>query len=319
MKFGLSRTTPPPPPHPYADRQETVDAVLTRLELTVKMKLDGMLHGNYRGLVPGHGSEPGEARRYEPGDDVRRIDWNVTARMQDPHIRQTIADRELETCVAVDLSPSLDFGTADCEKRDLVAASTAAVGFLTARVGNRFGAELIRPDRVESIPARQGRLHLLSILERVLSAPRESSGTGDLNEAIARLGGQHRRRGLRVIVSDFLLNDGWDLELKRLATRHEVLAIEILDPRELELPNVGRMAIVDPETGRRREVRTTEKTRRRYAEAAQAQRDENKAAFQSAGVDHLVLRTDRDWLLDVVRFVGARRKRQEAAPARSAR
>lgn len=308
---------PEPVAHPYSDRQASVDSVLRRLELDVRMRLDGLLHGDYRGLVPGHGTEPGETRIYEPGDDVRRIDWNVTARMQTPYIRQSIADRELETAVAVDLSPSLDFGTADCEKRDLVVAALAAVGFLTNRIGNRFGAELIRPSGVESIPSRQGRPHLLHLLEMVLTAPRAEVGDTNLAEGIGRLAGPHRRRGLRVVISDFLAPEGWEHELKRLNTQNETLCIEIVDRRELELPNVGFLAVVDPETGARREIAThRKKVRDRYAEAAAAQRAEIARAIRSAGSDHLILRTDRDWLLDVVQFVAARRKRNERLPAR---
>jgi len=301
--------------HPWLDRQASAQSVLAKLELDVRMRLDGLLHGDYRGLVPGHGSEAGETRRYEPGDDVRRIDWNVTARMQDPHIRQTIADRELETSVAVDLSPSLDFGTAMSEKRDLALAATAAIGFLTARVGNRFGAELIGATSITSIPAKQGRNHLMSILSRVFDAPRESAGvTTSLAEGILRLGAGHRKRGLRVVISDFLAPPGWEAELRRLNTRHQTLAIEILDPRELELPNVGRIMMMDPESGRVREVNTSNRaTRARFAEAAEQQRADNAASIQQAGAGHLVLRTDQDWLREIVRFVANEKQKSTAA------
>lgn len=286
--------------------------VLKRLEIDVRARLDGILHGDYAGLVPGHGSEPGETRRYEPGDDVRRIDWNVTARLQTPHLRQTIADRELESRVAVDISPSLDFGTAQCEKRDLALSAVGALGFLTHRVGNRFGAELIGPDGIQSIPARQGRPHLLSILERIQDAPR-TAGRSDLAGGIARLDAGRQRRGLRVVVSDFLAADGWQDQLRRVATRHETLAIEIVDPRELELPNVGRLALVDAETGHRRTINTSNaKLRAKYASAASEQRDDIASAIRQTGTDHLILRTDRDWLYDIARFVTNRRKRNMA-------
>ena len=290
--------------HPWTDRREAVSNVLRRLELDITMRLDGLLQGDYRGLVPGHGSEPGETRRYEPGDDVRRIDWNVSARMLDTYIRQTIADRELETVVAIDLTPSLDFGTADSEKRDLAVAATAAVGFLTLRIGNRFGAELIRPDGVESVPARQGRDHVLHVVEQVLTAPRVEGASTSLAEGIARLRGPHRRRGLRVVVSDFLDESDWAEELRRVAVRNQMMAIEVVDPRELELPNVGSLAVIDPETGRRREIHTgSRKVRERYAEAAREQRDEIARTLRESRTRHLQLSTDRDWLYDVVRFV----------------
>ncbi len=294
--------------HPYLDRKDVVANVLRQLELDVTMRLDGLLQGDYRGLVPGHGSEPGETRRYTPGDDVRRIDWNVTARMTEPYIRQTIADRELETTVAADLSPSLDFGTASSEKRDLAAAATAAMGFLTLRIGNRFGAELIRPDGIESIPARQGRDHVMYVVEQVLTAPRASSQTTTFAEGVARLRGKHRRRGLRVVISDFIDGSPWADELRLVAVRNETIAVEIVDPRELELPNVGTISVVDPETGAQREVHTQRrKVRERYATAAVEQRSDIAAAIRATRTAHLQLSTDRDWLLDMVRFVATRR------------
>jgi len=294
--------------HPYLDRREAVGSVLRRLDLDINMRLDGLLQGDYRGLVPGHGSEPGEARRYAPGDDVRRIDWNVSARMLETYIRQTIADRELETAVAVDLTPSLDFGTADSEKRDLAAAATAAIGFLTLRIGNRFGAELIRPDGVESLPAKQGRANVLHIVEQVLTAPRAEQSTTTLAEGIARLHGPHRRRGLRAVISDFIDDSEWRDELKRVAIRNQLIAVEVVDPRELELPNVGTLAVVDPETGQRREVHTQRrKVREAYATAAREQRDEIAQTFRETRTSHLQLSTDRDWLFDVVRFVATQK------------
>lgn len=295
-------------PHPYLDRRDAVTSVLRRLELDINMRLDGLLQGDYRGLVPGHGTEPGEARRYAPGDDVRRIDWNVSARMVETYIRQTIADRELETAVAIDLTPSLDFGTADSEKRDLAAAATAAVGFLTLRIGNRFGAELIRPDGIESIPAKQGRGHVLHIVEQVLTAPRAASSTMTLADGMARLHGPHRRKGLRAVISDFIDESPWQEEIKRIAVRNQLIAIEIVDPRELELPNVGTLAVIDPETGQRREIQTQrKKIRDAYAEAAREQREGIAQAFRESRTSHLQLSTDRDWLYDVVRFVATQK------------
>jgi len=294
--------------HPYLDRREAVTSVLRRLDLDINMRLDGLLHGDYRGLVPGHGSEPGETRRYAPGDDVRRIDWNVSARMVETYIRQTIADRELESAVAVDLTPSLDFGTAGSEKRDLAAAATAAIGFLTLRIGNRFGAELIRPDGVESIPAKQGRAHVLHIVEQVLTAPRAASSTTTLADGIARLHGPHRRKGMRAVISDFIDESDWQQQLKLVSVRNQLVAIEIVDPREMELPNVGTLAVVDPETGQRREIQTQRrKVREAYAQAASEQRADIAQTFRESGTSHLQLSTDRDWLLDVVRFVATQK------------
>ena len=290
--------------------------VLRRLELDVTRRLDGLLHGDYRGLVPGHGSETGETRPYVPGDDVRRIDWNVSARSMVTHVRESVADRELETWVLVDRSPSLDFGTARTTKADLAIEAVGAIGFLTARTGNRLGAVIVDPDGATVIPARPGREHLLAVLHGLLSGQRPGTrvageghqhGTTDLGAALKHLVVPPRRRGLVVVVSDFLSTDGWGRALRGLVGRHDVVAIEIVDPRERELPSVGVLTVVDPETGRTREVPTNRRTRDRYAAAAAAQRQGIASVLRSSGVSHLQLRTDRDWVLDVARFVQARR------------
>lgn len=288
--------------------------VLRRLELTVTRRLDGLLQGDYRGLVPGHGSEPGETRPYAAGDDVRRIDWNVTARTIEPHIRQSIADRELETWILADFSASLAFGTADCEKRDLALAAISAVGFLTQRTGNRTGAVVLEGEKASTLPARGGRNNMQALLHRaLLAAKSDHPGASDLEGALKRLAAATRRRGLIVVVSDFLADGEWERPLRVLSHRHEVLAIEVVDPRELELPDVGLLDLVDPETGAIRSVQTSNaKTRARYAEAAAQQRDDIARRIRSAGADHLQLRTDRDWLLDLVRFVAWRRERLES-------
>jgi uncharacterized protein (DUF58 family) len=295
--------------------------VLRRLELTVTRRLDGLLHGDHRGLVPGHGTEPGEARRYQPGDDVRRIDWNVTARTRVPHVRETVADRELETWLLVDLSASLEFGTASTTKRELAVAAGAAVGFVTQRGGNRIGFVLATGDGSPAVlPARGGRDHLRAGLHRLLTTPvPDGAGPTDLPAAIERVGRMAKRRGLVVVVSDWLDGDPlaeappWTAALRRLTLRHEVLAVEVVDPRELELPDVGLLELVDPETGRSREVQTGDaRLRARFAAAAAARRERLAAGFRAAGVDHLVLRTDRDWLGDVVAFVTTRRDRAAA-------
>jgi len=292
----------------------TPDQVLRRLELTVSRRLDGLLLGDHRGLVPGHGTETGDTRLYVPGDDVRRIDWNVTARTQAPHLRETIAERELETWLVVDLSASLDFGTAACTKRDLALNAAAATALLTARGGNRLGAVLLTGDGMVTLPARSGRMHVRAVLHRALTAPRtDGGGTTDLGRAVRQLATPSHRRGLAVVVSDFLVASEWERAFRMVARRHDVLAVEVLDPRELEMPDVGVLMVSDPETGRQREVETSSaKLRRRYATAARAHRDEVAATLRRVGAEHLVLRTDRDWLVDVARFLTnpARRARR---------
>jgi uncharacterized protein (DUF58 family) len=305
----VSDATPDIPWSPA--KVESTHEVLRRLELTITRKLDGLLQGDYRGLVPGHGSELGETREYQPGDDTRRIDWNVTARMQVPHVRETIADRELETWMLVDQSASLDFGTADCEKRDLAVNGAASVGFLTARSGNRLGAILLRPGAGPVVvPARSGRAHLQALLHRVITAPRlDGAGPTDLATGIERLGATMRRRGLAVVISDWLDPTDWEMPLRRLAVRHDVLAIEVVDPRELMLTDVGMLHVIDPETGEVREIQTSDAgLRERYAAAAKQQRDDISLTIRRAGGHHLVLRTDEDWLRALVRFVMLRRQ-----------
>jgi uncharacterized protein (DUF58 family) len=281
------------------------EEVLRRLELTVNRRLDGLLLGDHRGLVPGHGTEIGDTRLYVAGDDVRRIDWNVTARVQETHFRETIAERELETWLLLDLSASLDFGTADCTKRDLALNAAAAVAFLTARGGNRLGAVLLTTDGVVTMPAKTGRNHVRAVLHRALTAPR-ADGTGgtDLGRAAHLLATPSHRRGLAVIVSDFLTSAPWERPLRMVSQRHELLAVEVVDPRELELPDVGVLVVSDPETGRQREVQTSAPGfSERYAAAARQQRAEIATSLRKVGAEHLVLRTDSDWLVDLARFL----------------
>ena len=294
-------------------RERRPEEVLRQLELAVTRRLDGLLQGDYQGLLPGPGSEPGESRPYQAGDDVRRIDWNLTARTTVPHVRDEVADRELETWVVVDCSASLDFGTADCEKRDLAVAAVAAIGFLTSRIGNRLGAVVVTPEGMQRIPARGGRQALFALLHRLVTRPRATEGRGvtDLAAGIRQIVQPPRRRGLVVVVSDFLATPGWDQPLRALTLRHQVLAVEVVDPRELKLPNVGLLSLVDPETGRRLDVPTGKaKLRQRYADAAAAERAEIAAAIRRAGAQHLVLRTDRDWMRDIVGFVASARHRR---------
>lgn len=297
---------------------------LNRLQLLINNKLDGLLHGDYLGLLPGPGTEPGESREYRPGDDVRHMDWPVTARTTTPHVRTTVADRELETWLAIDLSASLDFGTAKCLKRDLAIAATAALAHLTIRGGNRVGAVMGAGGPPKVIPAAPGHAGAQMLLRKVAgmrpSSARtegrrwwrrpEAPGPGrtDLSMLVDSLHRPPRRRGLAVIISDFLSEDGWERPVRRLAVRHDVLAVEIVDPRELELPDVGIVELIDPETGVVQEVQTSDaQFRKRYAHAAQAQRAGIAAGLRRAGAARLRLSTDSDWLRDIVRFVATQR------------
>ena len=297
-------------PTPLSAAGDRSGAVLARLQLMVTRKLDGLLQGDYAGLLPGPGSEAGESREYRPGDDVRRMDWPVTARTTMPHVRRTVADRELETWLAVDMSASLDFGTGRWLKRDVAVAAVAALAHLTVRGGNRIGAVVGTggPGTMLRLPARSGRKEAQGLLRAVAGAEIRP-GRSDLGALVDMLNRPPRRRGVAVVISDFLAPpQQWGRPLRKLRVRHDVLAVEVVDPRELELPDVGVLPVVDPESGELHEVQTADPgLRRRYAEAAAAQRGAIAAELRVAGAAHLRLRTDRDWLLDMVRFVAAQR------------
>ena len=289
--------------------------VLRRLELDVERRLDGLLHGDYRGLVSGLGSEPGETRAYRPGDDVRRMDWNVTARLGEPHVRETIADRELETSVLVDLSPSLDFGTAMVRKVDLAMAVVAATGILTERAGNRLGAVIATADGIHELGARSGRRHLMALLHRIAAHDPASIVARPhqplYGEALRRLAGPGHRTGLAVVISD-LLRPHWDGPLRTVTQRHDTLVVEVVDPRELTLPNVGIIELQDRQRGAITEVDTrSARVRARYEAAGRERLADHAQRVRRAGADHLVLRTDRDWVIDLARFVDRRRRRRQ--------
>ncbi|HET7742053.1 MAG TPA: DUF58 domain-containing protein [Mycobacterium sp.] len=289
-------------------RDPELSAALRKLELTVRRKLDGVLHGDHQGLIPGPGSEPGESRIYQPGDDVRRMDWSVTARTTTPHVRQMIADRELETWLVIDVSASLDFGTAGCEKRDLAVAAAAAVAFLNSGGGNRLGAVITNGESTRRVPALSGRMHEQELLRAVATMPKAPVGVrGDLASAIDALRRPERRRGMAVIISDFLGPITWMKPLRAIAGRHEVLGIEIVDPRDVELPDVGEVILQDTESGVTREFTIDAQLREDFAKAAEAHRAEVARTLRRCNAPLMTLRTDRDWIADVVRFVAHRR------------
>jgi uncharacterized protein (DUF58 family) len=292
-------------------------ARLDTLQLTVLRRLDGLLAGDHAGLFPGHGMERGEARPYVAGDDPRHIDWAVTARTSDPHVRDMIADHELELWLVFDRSASMTFGTARSTKHELAWAAAGAFAVLAGRGGNRVGAVVSGADG-RLLPARAGRGHAAT----VLAALREPAGDGDgsdhdgagLATALDRTRRAAKRRGMVVVVSDFLDEPTWERPLRALAHRHDVIVVEVTDPRERSLPDVGLIALTDPETGRRRLVDTRGRATRDGFEArARRRRQELAARLTAAGVDHLALSTERDWVVDLVRFVSGRRARRLAA------
>jgi uncharacterized protein (DUF58 family) len=220
-----------------------------------------------------------------------------------------MADRELETWVVMDLSASLDFGTATCEKRDLAIAALGAVTHLTRGGGNRIGAIVATGEQTLRLPARGGIAHAHTLIRRIAKTPRAQTGSrGDLAAAVEQLRRPPRRRGLAVVISDFLGDPTWERPLKALSARHELLAVEVLDPRELDLPDVGTVVLADPESGKQREVVTTPLLRREFAAAAAEHREVVARTLRRCGAAHLTLRTDSDWVADVVRFALARKR-----------
>jgi uncharacterized protein (DUF58 family) len=286
-------------------------AELRRLELVVTRRLDGLLRGEFLGRQSGPGSEVAGARRYEPGDDARWIDWNLTARSITPHIRTTEADRELETWTIVDRSASMHFGTVEREKADVAFAATAAFGFLTARHGNRFGVLVSGGDEPVRFGPTSTRPELLAALSKLYDIPRrtEASGPGaDLAAALAALERARHRRGQVIVVSDFLDEREWHRSLARLALAHQVLCVQVVDPRELVLPAAGMLTLVDTESGRDIHVQSNSAAlREKYAVAAQARHEAIGRKIRDAGSEHLVLYTSSDWLIEIVRFVAGQR------------
>jgi uncharacterized protein (DUF58 family) len=272
------------------------------------------LGGDERSLARGHGMELVELRPYQPGDDIRHIDWNVTARSDQPFVRDSQVERGLDVWLLVDISGSIDWGTALCSKRARTAEFAAAAGQMLGRHGNRVGGITFaeRPGRI--VPPAAGRAQLLRVLASIHEAPRQSArGRTDLAGAIAYAGSIIRRRSLVLVVSDFLVPDGWQPALGTLARRHEVVAVRLHDPREAELPDVGIVTLEDPETGGQLIVNTGDAgLRQRFQVAARQQAERIRADINQCGVDQLMLRTDEELVPTLVRFLHARRLRRSA-------
>jgi uncharacterized protein (DUF58 family) len=296
----------PPPPLVEA-------STVRRLSLDVARRLDGLLQGDHLGYLPGPGTEPAESRRYSPGDDVRRMDWAVTARTQEPHVRTATAERELETTVLVDLSASMSFGTARAEKRDVALALSAAFLHLGNRPGDRIRATVVGSEGIRTLPPRTGRDGALLMLHTLLRQPRTTGGGPLLGQALAGLAASRSRRGLVVVISDLLDPvESWARPLRIVGTRHDVVVAQVIDRRELALPAVGALRLVDPESGRQVEVATGTKVRARYAAAAAERLEQQRAGVRAAGAGHAVIRTDEDWLPQLARFLSTRRRTRAA-------
>lgn len=285
----------------------TVTELVRSLELTISRRLDGVLHGNYQGLTPGHGSEPGESRPYQPGDDVRRIDWNVTARTQETYVREQIADHDLTAWLVIDASATMNFGTVNNTKAQTALAATAAIVFLTARNQNRVGAVMIAGPDIHVVPPRAGANQVRAILA-TLAAPPPSEGLGaaDLAGALDRVGALAKRRGFVAVISDFAGTE-WSPALGRLSLRHDLLAVTVHDPREYDVPPIGLVQMADPATGRHREVRVTAAVQRKFIDAAAAKRSTRMDQLARTGAQIVELSTDGDWLGAIVGHVQRRR------------
>ena len=290
----------------------TPERVLLRLDWHVIRRLDGMLQGDYRSLFYGFGVDFADLREYQPEDDIRYIDWNVTARMDTPYVRQYHEDREVTAWFLLDMSPSVDFGTlqTQVEKRTMLVDFVTVLARLLTRHGNRVGAMMFGSKIQHTIPARGGRVQVLRLVNDMLKQPRLNHiPTTNLKSFLDGALNSLRRRSLVFVISDFISEAGWERPLSLLAQRHEVLAVRLFDPRERELPDVGMVVMEDAETGEQVFVDTHDKKfRQRFADAAQKREMDLSTAFKRAGVDVLPLSTEDDLVRQIVRF--AKRREQ---------
>jgi uncharacterized protein (DUF58 family) len=319
VNVGVERTPDRPGPGPVPP------AVLRSLDLAVLRRVESMIPGEHLTPQVGAGTELATIRPYLPGDDVRHIDWNVTARMQEPHVRVHVGERALTAWIVLDASASMTFGTAERRKADVAEGVALAVGHVATRRGNRLGVAAFGAGAPKVLRPRQGRLGLLQLLAELRAEPApDGLGATSLGGAVEAVAAVARARGLVVVISDFRGERDWERPLRALRARHGVLAVEVRDPRELELTPMGDLWLVDPETGRQLQVNTSRRSvRRRFAQAALAEREDVAAALRRAGADHLVLSTAGDWLRDLaghlrrsrfaVRAVPLRRPEPEAA------
>jgi uncharacterized protein (DUF58 family) len=292
--------------------ESTPERILQRIDWKIIRRLDGLLQGDYRSLFYGYGVDFADLREYQPGDDIRYIDWNVTARMDSPYIRQYVEDREISAWFLLDLSPSMDFGTVQSQKRAVLIDFVTTLARLLTRHGNRVGA-MFYDSRIErTIPARSGQIQVLRLVNDLLKQPLLSKAPfTDLSVLLTAGMNAVKQRSLVFVISDFISAPGWEKPLNLLNRRHEVLAIRLWDPRELELPDLGPMIMEDAETGEQIYVDTHDKRfRQRFREAARQREAMLNAAFKRAKVDALSLSTDEDLVRAIVRFSQLRKQRR---------
>jgi len=292
----------------------SAENVLRRIEWTVLRRLDGLLHGNYRTLFRGFGLDLADLREYQVNDDARTIDWNATARLQVPHVRQFNEDREVTAWFLVDLSGSVNFGAGATTKRAMAVDFVALVARLLTRHGNRVGAVLYT-DRVELVlPARGGRQHILHLIDRMLkigSAPGPGRCT-QLGELLGRALQAIKRRSVVFVVSDFISDPGWARALSLLGQRHEILAVRLYDALEMELPDLGQVIVEDAETGHQLFVDTHDAAfRQRFSSLAADREATLRAALSDAGADCIELSTEDDLVDTLMRFTRLRKRRAQ--------
>ena len=295
---------------PTATPAATPERVLLRLDWDVIRRLDGMLQGDYRSLFYGFGVDFADLREYQPEDDIRYIDWNVTARMDTPYVRQYHEDRDLTAWFLLDMSPSVDFGTTQTqtEKRTMLIDFVTVLARLLTRHGNRVGAMMFGNKIQNTVPARGGRVQVLRLVNDMLKQPRLSRAPfTNLRSFLEGALNSIKRRSLVFVISDFISEPGWERPLSLLAQRHEVLAVRLYDPREMDLPDVGMVVMEDSETGEQLFVDTHDKKfRQRFAVAAQKRELDLKTTFKRTGVDVLPLSTTDDLVRQIVRFAKQR-------------
>jgi uncharacterized protein (DUF58 family) len=284
----------------------TPAALLRALDFTLARRVQGLMPGEHKAPGIGGGIELAAIRPYATGDDVRDIDWNVTARMQEAHVRVPVAERALTTWLLLDGSASMHFGTADRRKADVAEGVALVVGQLATKRSNRLGVFAFGGVDTRTLPPRQGRAGLLGLLVALREEPpEEGGGATSLGAALRQSAGLARQGGLVVLVSDFRGPHDWLDPLRALRARHSILAVEIQDPREQELPSMGVLALVDPETGRQVRADTrSRKLRERFARAAADERAQVAGLLRDARVDHVVLSTAGDWLRPLAKRMG---------------
>jgi len=304
-------------------RRVDPEALLRNMEWTVIRRLDGLLQGDYRTLLRGFGLDLADLREYQAHDDVRYIDWNVTARMQTPHVREFQEDREVFAWFLLDLSGSIDFGSQHVRKREMSSAFVAVLARILTRHGNRVGAILYSGNRNNGvdpvIPPQGGRRQVLHILDRMLHlrASENDSATGtqtDLGELLVRAQHVIARRSLVFLVSDFISKPGWSQALTLLARRHEIVAVRLYDPLEHQLPDLGLVCMQDAETGEQLSVDTHDvEFRERFVREADRRELALRDGLAEAGVDCLELATDDQLGAALLRFTGLRKRRSQLA------